>query len=364
MNKRILGACAALLMLAAAASAQNRPLVSEPLGVPAPGRATDRPYAPQPILQGGIIVPLYPEGSKSLNQEKAPEPEKYNMTGGVPGRIASIVNIHNPSIELHTVPASLNTGSVMILVPGGGHRTLNVGSEGADFVPFFYNYGVNTVILRNRLRSDGYEPFVDGVNDALQSVRVVRAHAKEWGIDPNRIGIMGFSAGAELSSSAAVSYVDFDRDNGGAGDPYAGVSSRPDFVGIIYPGPTPFSPRRTAPEIPKDVPPAFLATPGSGDRIHAIWATEYFTAMLTKGVPNLEMHVYGNGSHPGTELPDGSRMSGGLTDRGGIPLGTWQYRLIDWMRDLGFFAKPGVETKAAKDVAEFVRNPPKPLGQR
>jgi endo-1,4-beta-xylanase len=82
--------------------------------------------------------------------------------------------------------------------------------------------------------------------------------------------------------------------------------------------------------------------------------------MLAAGVPNVEMHIYGNGRHPGDALPDGSRMSGGLTDRIGTPFGTWQYRFIDWFRDLGFLQKPGVETKAAKDVAAYVANPPRP----
>ena len=85
--------------------------------------------------------------------------------------------------------------------------------------------------------------------------------------------------------------------------------------------------------------------------------------MLAIGVPNIEMHLYGNGRHPGDALSDGSRMSGGLTDRNGIPFGTWQYRYIDWFRDLGFLNKPGVETQAAKDVADYVSNPPRPLGQ-
>jgi endo-1,4-beta-xylanase len=93
--------------------------------------------------------------------------------------------------------------------------------------------------------------------------------------------------------------------------------------------------------------------------MHALWALDYFQAMLAKGVPNIELHVYGNGRHPGDALPDGSRMTGGLTDRGGIPLGTWQQRMMDWMRDLGFLGKPGVETKAARDVAEYVKNPPR-----
>jgi hypothetical protein len=86
-------------------------------------------------------------------------------------------------------------------------------------------------------------------------------------------------------------------------------------------------------------------------------------AMLMAGVPNVELHLYGNGRHPGDPLPDGSRMSGGLTDRNNIPYGTWQFRFIDWARDLGFLQKPGIETKAAKDVASYVANPPRSYGE-
>jgi endo-1,4-beta-xylanase len=286
------------------------------------------------------------------------EPEVYNMSGTVPGRIGSIVNIHNPSIEIHTVDRGMNTGAAVILAAGGGHNTLNVGSEAADFVPFFYNYGVNTVILRNRLRRDGYNPQTDEVYDAQQAIRLVRAHAKELNIDPNKIGIMGFSAGAELSAPAAVLFDDFDKKNSDAGDPLAGISSRPDFVGIIYPGPSPFARNRTAPPIPANAPPAFIACAGSDDAGHAVWADEYFAAMLAKRVPNIEMHIYATGRHPGDALPDGSHMTGGLTDRNFTPYGTWQFRFIEWFRDLGFLEKPGVETKAAKDVATYISNPP------
>jgi endo-1,4-beta-xylanase len=288
------------------------------------------------------------------------EPEQYNMSQTVPGRINSIVNIHNPSIEIHTVDRALNTGAAIILVPGGGHNTLNVGTEGADFVPFFYNYGVNTIILRNRLRRDGYDPRVDAVNDALQSIRLVRAYAKQLNLDPHKIGIMGFSAGAELATPAAVLFDDFDKKNNQPGDPLAGITSRPDFVGVIYPGPTPFARNRTPPPIPRNVPPAFIVCGSSGDRMHAVWAIDYYSAMLAMGVPNVELHIYGNGRHPGDPLPDGSHMSGGLTDRNNTPFGSWQYRFIDWFKDLGFLQKPGVETKAARDVAEFVSEPPIP----
>ena len=308
----------------------------------------------RPIVPGGIVVPLYPPGSHFLNAQRVHEPEQYNMSQSVPGRINSIINIHNPSIEIHTVDHNLNTGAAVILVAGGGHNTLNVGSEATDFVPFFYNYGVNTIILRNRLRHDGYNPQTDAVNDALQSIRMVRAYAKELHLDPAKIGMMGFSAGAELTAAAAVLYDDFEKKNSDPTDPLAGISARPDFVGIIYPGPSPFAKNRTPPPIPRNVPPAFIVCGGSGDRVHAIWAMEYFGAMLGESVPNIELHIYGNGRHPGDPLPDGSRMTGGLTDRNFTPFGTWQFRFIDWFRDLGFLEKPGVETKAARDIAAYL----------
>lgn len=328
-----------------------------PLGIPRPGPINDAPYAPQPILPGGVVVPLYPPGSPFLKVERVREAEYYNLSKAVPGRISWITNIHNPSIEVHTVEGGINTGAAIILAAGGGHRTLNVGTESADFVHYFFNYGVNTVILRNRLRTDGYKAEVDAVRDAVQAIRLVRANAKAWNIDPNRIGIMGFSAGAELAAPAAIHFEDFDKTNNAAGDPLTGISSRPDFVGIIYPGPTPFA-RGGNPPVPRNTPPAFITCAGAGDRIHAIWANEYFTAMLNAGIPNVEMHIYGNGRHPGDPLPDGSRMSGGLTHRNSIPFGTWQDRYIDWFRDLGFLQKPGVETKAAKDSATFLTQPP------
>ena len=336
------------------------PPLPSPLSVPAPNSANDKPYVPAPILAGGVVIPLYPAGSSFLNAKRVNEPEQYMMSQSVAGRINSIVNIHNPSIEIHLVDRGLNTGAAVILVAGGGHNTLNVGSEAADFVPFFYNYGVNTVILRNRLRRDGYNPQTDAVNDALQSIRLVRAYAKDLRLDPNKIGMMGFSAGAELTSAAAVLYDDFDKANNSPTDPLAGISSRPDFAGVIYPGPSPFNPKRTPPSIPRNVPPSFVLCGGSGDRVHAIWAMEYFSAMLAQGVPNVELHIYGNGRHPGDPLADGSKMTGGLTDRGNTPFGTWQFRFIDWFRDLGFLQKPGVETKAAKDTAAFVAQPVHP----
>src|SRR3954464_11004127 len=288
-----------LLLTALAVQAQQKlPPLPAPMAVPKPGpAATEGAYAPQPILPGGVVIPLFPPNSPYLKADKIREPEQYNMSQAVPARISSIVGIHNPSIEFHPVERSINTGAVVILAAGGGHNSLNVGGEAADFIPFFYNYGVNTVILRNRLRRDGYNAQTDAVYDAQQAVRMVRAYAKEWAIDPNRIGIMGFSAGAELAAPSAVLFEEFDKKNSDPGDPLAGISSRPDFAGIIYPGPTPFARNRTPPPSPGDLPPRFLVRGSAGDRGHALWALESYQAMRTAGVPNVELHLYGNGRH-------------------------------------------------------------------
>ena len=132
----LLACCAGLAADETKSAAELRAPAALPaaLGVPKPGPTNDMPYAPQPILQGGIVLPLYAPDSPFLKAGRVREAEQYNLSKAAPGRISSIVNIHNPSIEVHTVDGSLNTGAAIILAAGGGHNTLNVGTEGADFV--------------------------------------------------------------------------------------------------------------------------------------------------------------------------------------------------------------------------------------
>jgi len=339
------------VMLTAPVMAQAPlPPIPAPQAVPKPAPATKNAYMPQALLPGGIVMPLFQPDSPFLNAKRIHEAEVYTMDPVVPGRVQRIVNIHNPSIEVHLAGGGNNTGTAIILAPGGGHSTLVVGLEGADPVPYFFQYGINTIILRNRLRSSGYEPKTDGVYDIQQAIRLVRAHASEWHIDPHKIGVVGFSAGAELTMASAIQYPEFNAKNNAPSDPLASVSARPDFVGSIYPGPSLFTPAWTAkngvPPIPKDAPPSFIAGAGWQDKIHAVWASEYFSAMLNAGIPNVEMHIYARGTH-----------GNGLAYRDFTGEGTWQDRFVQWLRDLGFFAKPGVETLAAQDVAEFVKQP-------
>ena len=337
MRKFIVTGFLAISLWGPAQAQAPLPPVPAPENVPKPGPVTKGPYMPQTLLPGGIVMPLFPAGSPYLNAKRVAEAEVYTMDPVVPGRVQRIVNIHNPSIEVH--------------LAGGGHTTLVVGLEGTDPVPYFFQYGINTIILRNRLRSSGYEPKTDGVYDIQQAIRLVRAHAAEWHIDPHKIGVMGFSAGAELTMASAIQYPEFNAKNNTSSDPLAGVSARPDFVGAIYPGPSLFTPAWTTkngtPPIPKDTPPSFIAGAGWQDKIHAVWADEYFSAMLNAGIPNVEMHIYARGGH-----------GNGLAYREFTGEGTWQDRFIQWMRDLGFFQKPGEETLAAKDVTAFVAAPP------
>ena len=163
----------AWILIGTAATAEEKaplPPLPPPQSVPRPAPDTGQPYVPQAILPGGIVVPLFAPDSSYLKADKVHVPEVYNMSQTVHGRISSIVSIHNPSIEVHMVEKANNTGTAVIVIAGGGHRTLNVGGESADFVPFFYNYGINTIILRNRLRADGYVAEVDAVHDAQQAI--------------------------------------------------------------------------------------------------------------------------------------------------------------------------------------------------
>ncbi|MCF3650212.1 alpha/beta hydrolase [Synoicihabitans lomoniglobus] len=333
--------------------AAELPPVPAAMGIPTagPAAAPGSPYAPQALAPGGVVMTLFPPDSPYLKPDRIHEAETYGFYGGaLPGYL---VNIHNPSIEFHAGNGELNTGTAIILVAGGGHNKLNIFGEGSAMIPYFGSRGISTILLRNRLRSDGYDPKTDGVHDLQQAVKLVRAHAEQWNIDPNKIGVLGFSAGAELCAAASLYYDEFDAKNDMPENPLAKISSRPDFNGLVYPGPSPFFfAFEDQPSIPADSPPAFFTGPGWGDWIHALWATEYFTALLNDGVPNVELHIYARGVHPGDRgKPGQAPATGGITLRDGVGFGTWQERYMDWLDDLGFTGKPGEVTRAALDIA-------------
>lgn len=221
----------------------------------------------------------------------------------------------------------------MIVAPGGGHSQLVWASEGSDIADWLNDRGVAAFVLKYRLaKTPGYSYTVEGeaLQDTQRALRMVRAGARTYGIDPARVGIIGFSAGGAL---AALADIRFDRGRPESTDPIERQSCRPDFVALVYAGWGKMD--ITA---PKDAAPAFLTSAGNDDVSHARQTVEFYNSLLEARVP-ADLHIYAHGGH-----------GGGIKERAGIPFGTWQVRLADWMTDLGVLAAslPSVIEPGAK----------------
>jgi sugar phosphate isomerase/epimerase/acetyl esterase/lipase len=277
-----------------------------------------------PLLTGTAAIAaepqtvyLWPAGHPTL--QGALEKEVSTPPNPQPGqRIASIVNVHNPSIEVHLAPAGKATGAALVIAPGGGHRQLVWGTEGTDLLEWLHGMGVSVFILKYRLaQTPNYKYTVEGeaLQDTQRAIRIVRQRAREWGVNPSRVGVLGFSAGGAL---AALADIRFDRGKPDAADPIERQSCRPDFVGLVYPGWAPMD--ITA---PPDAAPAFLTSAGLDDAFHARQTVEFHQSLFKAGVQS-DLHIYAHGGH-----------GGGIRPRDGIPFGAWPKRFEEWLADMG-----------------------------
>jgi acetyl esterase/lipase len=271
--------------------------------------------APQVIL-------LWPPGSPTLQGQSEKEITKpENVKPG--DRINSIVNVHAPSIEVHLPPADKAVGTAVIVAPGGGHRQLVWGSEGTDIAKWLNDQGIAAFILKYRLAfTPNYQYTVEGeaLADTQRAIRIVRSRANEFGIKPDRVGVLGFSAGGAL---AALADIRFDRGKSESADAIDHASCRPDFVGLVYPGWN----RAMDITAPKDASPAFITSAGLDDKSHAVQSVEFYNSLFNAGVP-VELHIYAHGGH-----------GKAINPRGGIPFGTWQVRMQEWMGDRGLLQR-------------------------
>lgn len=233
-------------------------------------------------------------------------------------------NIHDPSVTVFR-PEHPN-GTAVIIAPGGGHRLLVITAEGNDTARYFNSLGVTAFVLRYRLaRQDGSTYSIEGTakGDTLRALRLVRSRANEFGVDPNRIGLMGFSAGGELVSMVANADPSVLGGNSGSADPVERASARPDFQILVYPGPL-----GIPPTVPRSAPQAFLVA-ASDDECCSAPVLELAGKLRASGVPN-EIHLFARGGHA-------FNMGVGRTERPGLKY--WPNRLTDWLEDSGLIGK-------------------------
>ncbi len=256
-------------------------------------------------------IPLWPKGAPG-SESRVGEAEKIEGDGV---KSNNVTNVHNPSITPFLPAADAATGTAVIIAPGGGHSKLCLGHEGNALGAWFADHGIAAFVLKYRLAREPGSTYTiqdHAMADTRRAIRTVRTRATEWSIKPDRIGIMGFSAGGELAAFAAMNS---DAGKAGSDDVIERASSRPDFQALIYPGTSDLF------TVEKGMPPVFIAC-GYGDRpdIAKGMATLYLK-YKEAGVP-AELHIYSNAGH-GFGYREGTTTAAGA----------WPFRFREWLVD-------------------------------
>ena len=232
--------------------------------------------------------------------------------------------INDPSIHYFPADAALSNGSAVLIMPGGGHIELVTTTEGNAVAHWLAERGVTAFILYYRLANEEDAPWEisDARQDAERAMRMIRARAEEFSVNPEAIGVMGFSAGGELARMTLLSPPEAPE---GEGDEIDQGNSRPDFGILVFPGPWAME----VEEIGPDTPPIMLST-AADDECCAQPTIDIFSKLRAGGAP-AELHVYQEGGH--------AYNMGEATDL--VSLQNWPSTIEDWMVDRGFMmARP------------------------
>lgn len=277
-------------------------------------------------------------------QPQSPAAERIRLWSGDAPRAQGSQDEDIPTLDLYPAASNQSVGTAVVVLPGGGYRNLALDHEGEQIARWWNARGVSAFVLRYRLGPKYHHPVELG--DAQRAIRWVRSRAEAYGFQPNRIGIMGFSAGGHLASSTATL---FEQGSPSASDPIDRLDSRPDFAVLLYPvismttefvhagskrnllgdSPDPQLAERLSTElqVTAKTPPVFLFHTTDDPVVPVENSVLFYLALRRAGVP-AELHIYEHGRHGVGLAADDPILS------------TWPSRLEDWMRLHGLLTAP------------------------
>lgn len=256
-----------------------------------------------------------PEGARPVDADRVTKLKKQRTE-------ERIYYVETPSITLFRAPAEAANGCAVVICPGGGYNILAWPKEGLEVAEWFNSIGVTAVVLQYRVpRRDPEHPHVEPLQDAQRAIRLVRHHAREWNVDPRRVGILGFSAGGHLTAMTGMHWqkAAYDRI-----DEVDDLSCRPDFMCPIYAAYLGPDYKDNVPElgslvrVDSETPPTFMAVTAD-DTHRGSLAALFFVQLKVAKVP-AELHIYASGGHGYGIRPSDH------------PVSTWHHRLGDWLK--------------------------------
>lgn len=253
-----------------------------------------------------ITVPLWPEGVPEKPDFKSQPEEDVKKDDG----IRRVSHVSQPLLTVYKAPNA--NGTAVLICPGGGYNILAIEHEGTQVADYFNTMGVTGIVLKYRVpRRDPDKPWEAPLADAQRAMSIIRKNAGEWGIKPDRVGILGFSAGGNLCVMTAL---------------HSKAAERPNFMVPIYPAYLTVDKNdfQLKPEIlvTKDAPPACLIHAGD-DRIPASGSALIYLEYKKLGIP-AELHIYSSGGH-GFGMKQGTK-----------PVNQWHVRVGEWLKDNGW----------------------------
>jgi acetyl esterase/lipase len=274
-------------------------------------------FAAAAFAQKPVPMNLWPNGAPGATINPKPEADtttaKDNLIAGKP--LIRLGNVSNPTLTVYS-PSARNTGAAVVVFPGGGYSILALDLEGTEVCDWLTSAGVSCILVKYRVPNSGpYPKSAAALQDAQRALGMVRSHAADWHIDSNRIGVLGFSAGAHLSAALSTH---FDKRLYDTVDTADSVSCRPDFAVIVYPGYLDSPNYAVTPTA--QTPPSFIVQ-AEDDPVHVENATAYFLALKQAKVP-AELHIYAKGGH------------GYGLRRTELPVTTWPQSVETWLHTI------------------------------